>query len=135
MGIVGDPPTPASLFVFNLMIFMIGVTDFVFPTKYIGVTIFSILGVGYVLHYLLYWNNKPKTMIFTVRDSDGTRLPDEPYVYNKPSSIRNLAIGIGLIVATLTTYMYPFLRLTSLPFLALGLMNFYFYIDFYFHKA
>lgn len=135
MGIVGIPPTPESLFMFNLMIFMLGICDFLMPTQYIGVVIIFIIGVGYTLHYLLYWNRKPKTMIFTVRDSDGTRLPDEPFVYDKPSPIKNLVIGIGLILASLTTYMYPFLRLTSLPFLALGLTNLYFYIDFYLHKA
>jgi hypothetical protein len=118
MGIVGEPPTLASLYTSAILILAIGILDFISPEMHVSSVIIGFIGVMVILYFFITCRNLPEPTIFHVTEADGTK-HDEFYMDN-PTSFKTLLIGIGLSIASLITWILPWTRLTSLIFIISG---------------
>jgi hypothetical protein len=118
MGIVGDPPSPVSLYMISIFVFVTGIVDFFSPEKHIGAILLTIVGVFAVFHYIMTHSDKPHTIKMKVTENGETHEED----WNDPggATIKTLAIGCGLVTISAITYFIPWLRLTSLVFIFFG---------------
>lgn len=118
MGIVGEPPTPASIVMFSFAVFAIGIVDLLQPETHISFYILGFIGVVSILYYFLTCRDVPQPTLFHVTEVDGSK-HDELFE-NVPTSFGTLLVGIGLSVASFVTYLLPFTRITSLIFIIFG---------------
>jgi hypothetical protein len=128
--VLSTHPTPESLFMFNLHVLAFGILDFIYPQFHLGSFILTIIGLFIIIHYIIKHNDKPYTEKINYMNTDGTTGVFDLHHSGGPT-IWNLFKGIGLILISVITWEVPCLRLTSLPFIYLGILNFCMYVDIY----
>lgn len=120
MGIVGDPPSIESLYVLNILMLAVGISDFIMPEAHVGSYMLSFVGVVTLLYYFLTYKDKPYMTTWKIIESDGTERYEDSEMPGG-ATVKSLLTGIGLISISVITYLIPWLRLTSFVFLAFGI--------------